>query len=83
MSSITVTKLYLKSMKHPKNKKEIQVKTNLVWKKRLKNYRLQGTNHHILKATGKPCSCDLCSPVNVKSKYNERLSKERAKFNID
>ena len=47
------------------NKYEQRVKGKIKYLRRLKNYRLQGTNTHILKTTGKPCSCVMCSPAKT------------------
>lgn len=60
------------------NKGERQRKTQLKYKKRLKNLGLKETepnsNYHCYKSTGKPCSCPMCSP----EKYN-RTEKHKNK----
>lgn len=42
------------------NKQERKLKGLYKYKKLLRNYRLQGTNHNVLRNTGKPCSCYMC-----------------------
>lgn len=59
------------------NKLERKIKGWFKYKKRLKHYRLKGTNHHIFKSTGTPCSCSICSPgkIEEKAKYRDKLNK--------
>ena len=44
------------------NKFERRLKGFYKYKKRLKNYNLTAEENQILKTTGKPCSCFMCSP---------------------
>ncbi len=59
------------------NKYERRLKGFYKYKKRLRNYSSRGANYYILKTTGKPCSCYMCSPKKNedKAKYQEKLNK--------
>jgi len=37
-------------------------------------------NNHCYKTTGKPCSCEMCSPSGTKKKYK---IKHKGKFNLN
>lgn len=62
------------------NKFERRLKGFYKYKKRLKNYSLTAEENHILKTTGKPCSCFMCSPKEEKGKY--KLSKQKPHHSI-
>lgn len=59
------------------NKFERRLKGYYKYQKRLKNYGLQGVNHYVLKSTGKPCSCEMCSPGKVEDKAKYQISKNK------
>lgn len=60
------------------NKYERRLKGLYKYKKRLRNYGFEETDHYVLRSTGKPCSCYLCSPgkFEVKAKYQDKLHKD-------
>ncbi|CAL2093666.1 conserved protein of unknown function [Tenacibaculum sp. 190524A05c] len=62
------------------NKFERRLKGFYKYKKRLRNYNLKNSENYILKTTGKPCSCYLCSPKEEKTKY--KLSKSKPHHSI-
>lgn len=57
------------------NKLQRRLKGFYKYKKRLKNYGFTDTEHYILKTTGKPCSCFMCSPKDEKAKYKASKNK--------
>ncbi|CAM1341537.1 hypothetical protein [Tenacibaculum amylolyticum] len=62
------------------NKLERRLKGYYKYKKRLKNYSFNESKAYVLKTTGKPCSCFMCSPKEEKPKY--KLSKHKAHHSI-
>lgn len=62
------------------NKFERRLKGHYKYKKRLRNYNLTDSEGYILRTTGKPCSCYMCSPKEEKVKY--KISKHKAHHSI-
>lgn len=58
------------------NKFERRLKGYYKYKKRLKNYNRSYSDGYILKTTGKPCSCYMCSPKDEKPKYKFKKNKD-------
>ena len=58
------------------NKFERRLKGLYKFKKRLRNYNLNRSEGYILKTTGKPCSCYMCSPKEEKPKYTISKNKD-------
>lgn len=58
------------------NKFERRLKGVYKYQKRLRNYNLSHSDGYILKTTGKPCSCYLCSPKDEKTKYKLAKNKD-------
>jgi CRISPR/Cas system CSM-associated protein Csm3 (group 7 of RAMP superfamily) len=72
------------------NKQERKLKGQAKFKKRLKNHGLtqellekKNININCFKTTGKPCSCDGCSPGKIEEKAKYRLNKFDKNENID
>lgn len=63
------------------NKEERKLKGKTKFKKRLKNYcynvvgSLRNRTINVLKTTGTPCSCAMCSPGKIEEKAKYRLNK--------
>lgn len=72
-----------------RNKGERLQKQKTVFKRRLKNYRIDNEliiagfgikkkiNFNCYRTTGKPCSCPNCSPGKIEEKSKYRLNKFR------
>lgn len=58
------------------NKQERKLKGMYKFKKRLKNYRREGTNSYIYKTTGKPCSCVMCSPAKTGEERSQEIKRK-------
>lgn len=58
------------------NKFERRLKGLYKFKKRLRNYNLNSNEGYLLKTTGKPCSCYMCSPKEGKPKYKDSKNKD-------
>ncbi len=63
------------------NKLERRLKGFYKYKKRLKNY--DRSDSYVLKTTGKPCSCYLCSPKDEKPKYQPSKNKAHHSIKFD
>jgi len=63
------------------NKGDRQRRTQLKFKKRLRQLNLLGKegNFFCYKSTGKPCSCPMCSP----NKYKRKIKHKKKVFEDD
>lgn len=63
------------------NKQERKLKGIYKFKKRIKNYRVQGTNRNLFRNQGKPCSCVMCSPAKT-GEVKPSVQRKEDRFNF-